>query len=105
MKALLQGTAGNYRLRGAIWQLSPLAYRAYVRLVPPKPPAVHSRLGVFVDGVTLQEVLGAAKERVKAAIGTPVEMFEVIPRTVSKPDAEPSTLPRRIPRRYPPPTD
>jgi len=33
-KALLRGNAGNYRIRGTIWDLGSFAYRAYVHLVP-----------------------------------------------------------------------
>lgn len=29
-KAILEGNAGSYRLRGAIWKLGASAYRAYV---------------------------------------------------------------------------
>jgi hypothetical protein len=34
MKALLQGNAGNYRIRGAIWDLGSFAYRAHLHLIP-----------------------------------------------------------------------
>jgi hypothetical protein len=30
MKAILEGNAGSYRLRGAIWKLGASTYRAYV---------------------------------------------------------------------------
>jgi hypothetical protein len=109
MKALLQGSAGNYRIRGAIWDLGSFAYRAYVHLIP-----ATSRPDLFpgvvsADGMTLQEVLGAAKARVKSTLGTPVERLEVLPGTAPTPesDPEPAALlrQRRVPRRYPPPTD
>jgi len=82
MKALLQGNAGNYRIRGAIWELGSFAYRAYVHLVPATPRPDLSRSVVSADGMTLQEVLGAAKARVKSTVGTPVERLEVraVPR-------------------------
>jgi hypothetical protein len=109
MKALLQGNAGNYRIRGAIWELGSFAYRAYVHLVPATPRPDLSRSVVSADGMTLQEVLGAAKARVKSTVGTPVERLEVLPRTAptSESDPEPSGLlrQRRVLRRYPPPTD
>jgi hypothetical protein len=31
-KALLRGNAGNYRIRGTIWELGSFAYRAYFHL-------------------------------------------------------------------------
>ena len=33
-KALLRGNAGNYRIRGTIWELGSFAYRAYLHLIP-----------------------------------------------------------------------
>ena len=81
-KALLQGNAGNYRIRGAIWDLGSFAYRAYVHLVPPTRRPDLSRSVVSADGMTMQEVLGAAKAQVKSTVGTPVERLEVraVPR-------------------------
>jgi hypothetical protein len=109
-KALLQGNAGNYRIRGTIWELGSFAYRAYVHLVPTVARSNLSRWVVSADGMTLQEVLGAAKERVKSTVGTSVERLELFHReTAATPesDPEPSALPRqrRLPRRDPPPTD
>ena len=103
MKALLQGDAGNYRIRGAIWELGSVAYRAYVHLVPAVPRSNLSRRVVLADGTTLQEVLGATKARVSSTVGSPVRTLEVLPRPASS--AEPDTEPAERPRRYPPPTD
>jgi hypothetical protein len=109
MKALLQGNAGNYRIRGAIWELGSFAYRAYVHLVPAVSRSNLSQSVVSADGMTLQEVLGATKARVKSTLGTPVEKLELLPdRTpMPEPDAEHSASlrQRRGPRRYPSPTD
>ena len=102
IKALLQGNAGDYRIRGAIWKLGSVAYRARVRLVPSKPRPDLSVSTVSADGTTLQEALGAAKARVTSAVGTPVERFEILAGTS---DVERSSLLRRGPRRYPAPTD
>jgi hypothetical protein len=77
MKALLQGDAGNYRIRGAIWELSSSSYRAYVHLVPATLRPDLPRSVVSVGGATLQEVLGAARARVKSTVGRPVENLEV----------------------------
>jgi hypothetical protein len=103
-KARLQGSAGNYRIRGAIWELGSFAYRAYVHVIPTVPRSNLSRRALSADGMTLQEVLGAAKARVNSTIGAPVERLELLPMTA--PTQEHSTLLRRpAPRRYPPPTD
>jgi hypothetical protein len=108
MKALLQGDAGNYRIRGAIWELSTVAYRAYVHLVPAVSRPRMARRIVSAEGVTFQDVLGATKARVKDVVGTPVESLQVLPGAPSPghdtgdpaaPGAEDA------PRRYPPPTD
>jgi hypothetical protein len=108
-KARLQGNAGNYRIRGTIWDLGSFAYRAYVHLVPVAFRPDLPRSVLSADGMTLQEVLGAARARVKSTIGTPVERLELVPKTVATPqtDTEYSTpLRQRLaPRRYPPPTD
>ena len=110
MKARMQGKAGNYRFRGAVWELGSFAYRAYVHLVPTVARSNLSRWVVSADGMTLQEVLGAAKERVKSTVGTPVERLELFHRETAptpQPDAEHSTPLRHrpVPRRYPAPTD
>ena len=81
IKALLQGNAGNYQIRGTILELGSLDYRAYVHLIPATPRPDLSRSVVSADGMTLQEVLGAAKAQVKSTIGTPVERLEI--RTAS----------------------
>ncbi len=109
-KALLQGNAGNYRIRGTIWELGSFAYRAYVHLVPTVARSNLSRWVVSADGMTLQEVLGAAKERVKSTVGTSVERLELFHRETAptpQPDTEHSTPLRHrpVPRRYPAPTD
>ena len=107
-KALLQGNAGDYRIRGAIWELSSFAYRAYVHVVPTAPRSNLPRSVVTADGMTMQEVLGAARARVKSTVGMPVENLELLPKTAPtpQPDTEYLALLRgRAPRRYPPPTD
>ena len=103
MKALLQGDAGNYRIRGAIWELGSVAYRAYIHLVPAAPRSDLSRRVVLAHGTTLQEVLGATKARVSSTVGAPVKTLEVLPRPA--PSAEADTEPGEPSRRYPPPTD
>src|SRR5262245_20815009 len=107
MKALLQGNAGNYRIRGAIWSLGSFPYRAYVQLVPPKHHPDLPQSVLQAEGMTLQEVLGATKMQVKSTVGKPVEKLELLPTTAAtpRPDTEPSALRRGVPRRYPPPTD
>ena len=109
MKALLQGDAGNYRIRGAIWELSAVAYRAYVHLVPAAPRSRVSRRVVSAEGVTMQEVLGAAKARVKREVGATVDNLEVLPGAAPSPehDIGDSALPgaQDALRRYPSPTD
>ena len=87
-KALLQGNAGNYRIRGTIWELGSFAYRAYVHLVPTVARSNLSRWVVSADGMTLQEVLGAAKVRVKSTVGAPVETFEFFPRSAPTPQPD-----------------
>jgi hypothetical protein len=105
-KARLQGSARNYRIRGAIWDLGSFAYRAYVHVVPTVPRSNLRRWVLSADGMSLQEVLGAAKARVNSTIDTPVERLELLPRTASTHEQH-STLLRQqpVPRRYPPPTD
>ncbi|HSD43303.1 MAG TPA: hypothetical protein VLD36_15730 [Burkholderiales bacterium] len=107
MKALLQGDAGNYRIRGAIWEFGTVAYRAYVHLVPAAPRSGVPRRVVSADGVTLQDVLGATKARVYSVVGAPVESLEVQTAASPEPDSGPSAQPlaRFARRRYPPPTD
>jgi hypothetical protein len=85
MRALLQGNAGSYQIRGAIWELGSFAYRACLHLVPAGPALDRSRSVVSADGMTLQEVIGAAKAQVKSTIGTPVERLEVAPLLESEP--------------------
>jgi hypothetical protein len=80
LSAELTGDAGNYRIRGAIWELGASNYRAYVHLFPLTPRPNLSRSVVSADGMTLQEVVGAAKAQVKSTVGVPVERLEV--RTV-----------------------
>jgi hypothetical protein len=103
--ALLHGNAGNYRIRGTIWELGSFAYRAYLHLVPTVSHSKRSQWVVSADGMSLQEVLGAAKARVSSTVGTPVERLEV--RRARESDHEPSRQLRqsRFPRRFPPPTD
>ena len=105
VKARLQGKAGDYRFRGAVWELGCFAYRAYVHLIPVRFRPDLSRSVFSADGMTMQEVLGAAKMRVKSTVGAPVETFEFFPRRAPTPhpDTEYSWLLRLAHRRYPPP--
>ena len=108
MKALLQGDAGNYRIRGAIWELGAHSYRAYVHLVPARPRAGAARAVVSADGMTLQEVLGATKARVSFTVGTPVRHLEVLLSTTPSPEPDEPALAQEswgTARRFPPPTD
>lgn len=108
MKALLQGDAGNYRIRGAIWELGARSYRAYVHLVPARPRAGADRTVVSADGMTLQEVLGATKARVSSTVGTPVESLELLPSMTPSPEPDDPALERKsrgTARRFSPPTD
>ena len=106
IKALLQGRAGTYQVRGAIWELGSSAYRAYVHLKPTSPHSGLSRSVVSAAGATLQEVLGATRAQVKSTVGSAMEDLEVIPGKAPTPAAD--TAPPRnglAPRRYPAPTD
>ena len=79
MKARLQGNAGNYRFRGAVWELGSFALRAYVHLIPKVARSYLHRSILSADGMTMQEVVGATKARVKYMVGAPVERFELAP--------------------------
>ena len=99
MKARLQGNAGHYRFRGAVWELGSFAYRAYVHLLPKVARSYLHRSILSADGMTMQEVVGATKARVKYMVGAPVERFELAP-------SEATTHRQRLaPRRNPPRTD
>jgi len=78
MKALIEGNAGNYRIRGAIWELGSFTYRAYLHLVPAERRPKLSGPVVSVAGMSVEEVLGAAKEQVKSTTGAPVEKLDVL---------------------------
>jgi len=78
MKALIEGNSGNYRIRGAIWELGSFTYRAYVHLVPAGQRPKLSGPVVSVDGSSVQEVLGAAKDQVKSTTGAPIEKLDVL---------------------------
>lgn len=73
----LRGHAGNYRIKGAIWELGASSYRAYVHLVPAISHRELAQSVVSVGGPTLQEVLDAATARVRTTAGTPVEDLRV----------------------------
>ena len=74
----LRGTAGNYRVKAAIWELGGFCYRAYVYLAPAGMRRDLARRSfVSVGGATLQEVLGATEARVRAAAGRPMRNLEV----------------------------
>ncbi len=87
MKAFLQGNAGTYQIRGAIWELGSSAYRAYVHLVPILPHSSPSRSVVCVEGTTMQEVLDATHVHVKSTVGRPAESLEAM-----APTPEPDTV-------------
>ena len=77
----LTGDAGNYLIRGAIYELAAASYRAYVHLVPLGPRLDFSRSVVSVvsvGGPTLQGVLDTAIARVMTATGTPVQDLRVL---------------------------
>lgn len=107
MKALLEGSAGKYRIRGAIWELGSFAYRAYLHLVPTGERTRLAGPVVSADGMTVQEALGAAREQVKSTTGSAVKQLVVVQGKVPvQPRAsEASALRRPIPRRHPAPTD
>ena len=98
-KALLQGSVGDYRIRGTIWELGSFAYRAYVHLIPTVARSTLHRWVVSADGMSVKEVLGATEARVNT--------LEIVRSALSpQPSSEHLTpLRRRVPRRYPPPTD
>jgi hypothetical protein len=106
IKALLQGTAGTYRIRGAVWEMGTSAYRAYVHLVPAARHSGLSRSVVSAEGTTLQQVLGATQAQVRSTVGSAVENLEVIPGRAPTPEPDTAPLRNRLaPRRYPSPTD
>src|SRR5262245_11139661 len=99
-KALLRGNAGNYSIRGTVWELGSFAYRAYLHLIPTLARSTLSRWVVSADGMSVKEVLGAVKARVRTTVGTTVSTLEVVPNNIAT--SEPDTKRRR---RFPPPTD
>ena len=64
VKARLQGKAGDYRFQGVVWEVGSFAYRAAVQLIPVSFRPELSRSVLSADGMTMQEVLSAAKARV-----------------------------------------
>ena len=104
-KALLKGWAGNYRIRGAIWGLGHFAYRAYLHLLPTRRRPDLSRSVVSADGMTMQEVLGAAKVQVASTVGASVEKLDVLPKTAPAPQPDTEHSPPLQQRRAPPLTD
>jgi hypothetical protein len=104
-KALLQGRAGNYRIRGSVWALGHFAYRAYLHLLPTRRRPDLSRSVVSADGMTMQEVLGAAKAQVNSTVGAPVETLDVLPKTASAPEPDTEHSPPLQQRHAPPLTD
>jgi len=74
----LRGDAGNYRIKGAIWELGASSYRAYVHLVPSARRRELAQSVVSVGGPTLQKVLDTAVARVRTTTGTPVENLMVV---------------------------
>jgi hypothetical protein len=91
--AIVRGDAGNYRIKGAIWELGSFSYRAYVHLVPAASRLDLPRSVVSVGGATLQELLDATTARVTTTIGRPVEKLEV--RAVLRNETRASVGPRR----------
>jgi hypothetical protein len=88
----LTGDAGNYLIRGAIYELAASSYCAYVHLVPSGPRVDFSRSVVSVvsvGGTTSQGVLDTAIARVMTATGTPVQNLRVLaaPRNPEAVDA------------------
>ena len=74
----VRGTAGNYRIKVAIWEFGGFFYRAYVYLVPPGMDRDLARRSfISVGGATLQEVLGATEAQVRSTAGMPVRNLEV----------------------------
>jgi hypothetical protein len=102
MKAILDGKAGLYRIRGAVWELGSSTFRAYVHLVPAAPYSGLSRAVLSAEGATVQQVLGTATARVRSAVGGPVDSLQVIPGATVTPPPDTSARPVR---RFPPPTD
>ena len=105
MRVRLQGKAGNYRFRGAVWELGSFAYRAYVHLIPVRFRPDLSRSVLSAEGMTMQEALGAAKTRLMSAAGSPVELFELLPTRARTHEHSMPLRQRAVLRRYPPPTD
>ena len=74
----VRGTAGNYRIKAAIWEFGGFFYRAYVYVVPAGMQRDLARRSfVSLGGATLQEVLGATEARVRSTVGMPVRNLEV----------------------------
>jgi hypothetical protein len=103
-KAVLQGRAGSYRIRGSIWGLGHFAYRAYLHLLPARRRPDLSRSVVSADGMTMQEVLGAAKVQVNSTVGAPVQL-DVLPKTAPTPEPDTEHSPPLRQRHAPPLTD
>lgn len=73
------GDADKYLVRGAIWDLGPGSYRAYVHAVSPGlDPSSSTPLVGSVNGPTLEKALDAAIALIMTAAGTPVENLRVV---------------------------
>jgi hypothetical protein len=70
--ALLAGRAEEYRIRGAIWELGPDSYRAYIHVRPrgaTPSPADRAQHLIRIASSSEQEILDSAQARVKLALG------------------------------------
>jgi hypothetical protein len=105
-KARVEGSAGRYRIRGAIMDLGSFAYRIYLHLIPSGRRPKLAGPVVSADGMTIQEVLGAAKEQVEITTGARVNALDVLDGKASaRGRVEHSSIRRPVPRRYTAPTD
>ena len=90
MKVLLEGSAGIYRIRGAIWEAGSFNYRVYVHLVPESGSSKRSGAVIAANaGLTLQDVLHATGVQVRSTLGAPVERLEVLTPAARMPEPEP----------------
>jgi hypothetical protein len=75
--ALLGGRAEEYVIRGAVWELGPSSYRAYIHLRPQgaKPSSLdRSQHLIRVASTSEQGILDSAKARVSSTLGLPARL-------------------------------
>ena len=97
LHSTLDGRAGDFRIRGAAWELNSLKFRGFLYLIPPRNDGDGRHRVVEAEGASVWNLLDALSAQVSRIAGAEVARLDARVVGSTKPAQRPKSSRERLP--------